>query len=128
MTRTEKKRCIALVIALIFILCGCSGSSGKKDEWYRVKQIYVVDGRVRSTRSWDLDEQNRKSVEYLDGAWNAEWTYDEDGNIATYEYMEYSYKVRVEYTYEDGLLTTEVRRAEAVTVRMPFPTDTPSVM
>ncbi len=109
-----KRRIIALLIVLLFILSGCGGGSSKKDEWYRVKQIYVVDGKVRYELSWDLDDDGRKSVEYRNGEWNGEWTYDKDGNILTYRYLDGSSKknVTVEYTYEKGLLIKEVKRED----------------
>lgn len=109
-----KRRIIALLSVLLLLLTGCGGGGTESDEWYRVKQIYVVDGKVQYEMTWDLDDENRKSVEYKNGAWNGEWTYDGDGNVLTYEYINSSTKQKdlIEYTYEDGLLISEVKKED----------------
>ena len=53
-------------------------------------------------------------MEYRNGEWNGEWTYDKEGNILTYRYLDDSSKknVTVEYTYEKGLLMKEVKKED----------------
>ena len=112
------KKTVSMILSALIILSlfGCGSGGSKSEEWYQTGEKYVVDGKTVYEKTWELDSENRKSVEYLNGAWNASWTYDSDGNETQHVYRREgtAYNTTVDSVYDNGLLVKETTTEENI--------------